>query len=112
MTESTFIHLAVRSSYSLLESMITPKGLKAWCAEQGMPAIAITDRNNLFGALEISLTLTDAGIQPIMACCFDVTDGLPKSEPSRISLYAQNDVGYKRLMLLSSRAYLDAADGV
>ena len=112
MTESTFIHLAVRSSYSLLESMITPKGLKAWCAEQGMPAIAITDRNNLFGALEISLTLTDAGIQPIMACCFDVTNGLPKSEPSRISLYAQNDVGYKRLMLLSSRAYLDAADGV
>jgi len=112
VTESTFIHLAVRSSYSLLESMITPKGLKAWCAEQGMPAIAITDRNNLFGALEISLTLTDAGIQPIMACCFDVTDGLPKSEPSRISLYAQNDVGYKRLMLLSSRAYLDAADGV
>ena len=112
MTESTFIHLAVRSSYSLLESMITPKGLKTWCAEQGMPAIAITDRNNLFGALEISLTLTDAGIQPIMACCFDVTNGLPKSEPSRISLYAQNDVGYKRLMLLSSRAYLDAADGV
>lgn len=112
MTESTFIHLAVRSSYSLLESMITPKGLKAWCTEQGMPAIAITDRNNLFGALEISLTLTEAGIQPIMACCFDVTDGLPKSEPSRISLYAQNDVGYKRLMLLSSRAYLDAADGV
>ena len=58
MTESPFIHLAVRSSYSLLESMITPKGLKAWCVEQGMPAVAITDRNNLFGALEISLTLT------------------------------------------------------
>ncbi len=92
--------------------MITPKGLKAWCIEQGMPAVAITDRNNLFGALEISLTLSDAGIQPIMACCFDVTDGIPKSEPTRISLYAQNDVGYKRLMLLSSRAYLDAADGV
>ena len=112
MTESPFIHLAVRSSYSLLESMITPKGLKAWCVEQDMPAVAITDRNNLFGALEISLTLSDAGIQPIMACCFDVTDGIPKSEPTRVSLYAQNDAGYKRLMLLSSRAYLDAADGV
>ena len=112
MTESPFIHLAVRSSYSLLESMITPKGLKAWCTEHGMPAIAVTDRNNLFGALEISLTLSDAGIQPIMACCFDVTDGLPKTEPTRVSLYAQNETGYKRLMLLSSRAYLDAADGV
>ncbi|KCZ56588.1 DNA polymerase III subunit alpha [Hyphomonas beringensis] len=112
MSESPFIHLAVRSSYSLLESMITPKGLKAWCVEQGMPAVAITDRNNLFGALEISLTLTDAGIQPIMACCFDVTDGVPKSDPTRISLYAQNEVGYKRLMYLSSRSYLDADDGV
>ena len=47
-----------------------------------------------------------------MACCFDVTDGMPKSEPTRVSLYAQNEIGYKRLMLLSSRAYLDAADGV
>jgi DNA polymerase III subunit alpha len=112
VTESPFIHLAVRSSYSLLESMITPKGLKAWSVEQGMPAVAITDRNNLYGALEISLTLTDAGIQPIMACCFDVTDGMPRSEPTRVSLYAQNETGYKRLMLLSSRAYLDAADGV
>jgi len=112
VSESQFIHLAVRSSYSLLESMITPKGLKAWCVEQGMPAVAITDRNNLFGALEISLTLTDAGIQPIMACCFDVTDGVPKSDPTRISLYAQNEVGYKRLMYLSSRSYLDAEDGV
>lgn len=112
MTESPFIHLAVRSSYSLLESMITPKGLKAWSVEQGMPAVAITDRNNLYGALEISLTLTDAGIQPIMACCFDVTDGMPRSELTRVSLYAQNETGYKRLMLLSSRAYLDAVDGV
>jgi DNA polymerase III subunit alpha len=112
VTESPFIHLAVRSSYSLLESMITPKGLKAWCVEQGMPAIAVTDRNNLYGALEISMSLSDAGIQPIMACCFDVTDGVPKSELTRVSLYAQNEIGYKRLMLLSSRAYLDAADGV
>ena len=112
MPESPFIHLAVRSSYSLLESMITPKGLKGWLLEHGMPAVAVTDRNNLFGALEISLTMSDAGIQPIMACCFDLTDGAHRSEPSRISLYAQDETGYQRLMLLSSRAYLDADDGV
>ena len=103
MPESPFIHLAVRSSYSLLESMITPKGLKGWLLEHGMPAVAVTDRNNLFGALEISLTMSDAGIQPIMACCFDLTDGGHRSEPSRISLYAQDETGYQRLMLLSSR---------
>ena len=112
MTDSPFIHLAVRSSYSLLESMITPKALKSWCLLEDMPAIAVTDRNNLFGALELSLTMAGAGIQPIMACCFDVTDGAPRSEPSRISLYAQNEQGYKRLMALSSYAYLDSADGV
>ena len=112
MTESPFIHLAVRSSYSLLESMISPKQLASWCSKNAMPAVAVTDRNNLFGALEISLTMVGAGIQPIMACCFDITDGKPRSEPTRLSLYAQNEVGYQRLMFLSSRAYLDADDGV
>ena len=112
MTESPFIHLAVRSSYSLLESMISPKQLAGWCQKNAMPAVAVTDRNNLFGALEISLTMVGAGIQPIMACCFDITDGKPRSEPTRLSLYAQNEVGYQRLMFLSSRAYLDSDDGV
>ncbi|MEZ5955272.1 MAG: DNA polymerase III subunit alpha, partial [Hyphomonas sp.] len=112
MPESPFIHLAVRSSYSLLESMISPKDLKAWCLQHGMPAAAITDRNNLFGALETSLTLSEAGIQPIMACCFDVVEAGHRAEPSRATVYAQNETGYRRLMFLSSRAYLDAADGV
>ena len=106
MPESPFIHLAIRSSYSLLESMISPKDVKAWCEEHLVPAVAITDRNNLFGALEISLTLSGAGIQPIMACCFDVVEDVPRAEPSRLSLYAQNETGYRRLMYLSSRAYL------
>ncbi|MEZ5984440.1 MAG: DNA polymerase III subunit alpha [Hyphomonas sp.] len=112
MSESPFIHLAIRSSYSLLESMISPKDVKAWCLEHLVPAVAITDRNNLFGALEISQTMSGAGIQPIMACCFDVVEDVPRAEPSRLSLYAQNETGYRRLMFLSSRAYLDAADGV
>lgn len=112
MSESPFIHLAVRSSYSLLESMISPKDVKAWCLEHLVPAVAITDRNNLFGALEISQTMSGAGIQPIMACCFDVVEDIPRAEPSRLTLYAQNETGYRRLMFLSSRAYLDAADGV
>jgi DNA polymerase III alpha subunit len=47
-----------------------------------------------------------------MACCFDVVEDVPRAEPSRLSLYAQNETGYRRLMYLSSRAYLDAADGV
>ena len=112
MTDSPFIHLAVRSSYSLLESMITPKKLTAWLAEQKMPAIAITDRNNMFGALEVSEALSGAGIQPIMACCFDILEDKIRGETSRLSVYAQNEVGYSRLMELSSFAYLESETGV
>lgn len=112
MTDPVFIHLAVRSSYSLLESMLTPSDLARWCKQQSMPAIAITDRNCLFGALELSVKLSESGIQPIMACCFDLIDGPGRGDPSRISLYAQDETGYRRLMFLSSMAYLEAADGV
>ncbi len=112
MTQPPFIHLAVRTSFSLLESMITTKALTSWCVDQAMPAVAVTDRNNLFGALELSESLAGAGVQPIMACCFDVTDGAHQESISRVTLYAQNDVGYQRLMALSSFAFLDAEDGV
>ncbi|HRK66070.1 MAG TPA: DNA polymerase III subunit alpha [Hyphomonas sp.] len=112
MTAPVFIPLAIRSSYSLLESMISPSDVAKWCKAYGVPAAAISDRNNLFGALEFSLKLAESGLQPIMACCFEFTDGVPRSEPSRVSLYAQNEVGYRRLMFLSSRAFLDAPDGV
>jgi DNA polymerase III subunit alpha len=112
MSDPVFIPLAIRSSYSLLESMITPGAIAKWCKAQGVPAAAVTDRNNLFGALEFSTKLVEYGVQPIMACCFDVTDGAPRSEPSRLSLYAQNAAGYRRLMFLSSKAFLDAPDGV
>lgn len=112
MPDSSFIHLAIRSSYSLLESMVTTKKLTSWLTEQGMPAVAVTDRNNMYGALEMSENLSGAGIQPIMACCFDVHDGTPKMTPARVSLYAQNSAGYARLLELSSFAYLEADDGV
>ena len=112
MSSPAFIPLAIRSSYSLLESMITPSDIAKWCKKHFVPAAAVTDRNNLFGALELATKLAESGVQPIMACCFDVTDGTPKSEPARISLYAQSEAGYQRLMFLSSRAYLDAPDGV
>ena len=112
MQSPVFIPLAIRSSYSLLESMITPADIAKWCTAHGVPAAGVTDRNNLFGALEFSTKLADYAVQPIMACAFDLTDGVPKSEPSRVSLYAQTEAGYRRLMYLSSRAFLDAPDGV
>lgn len=112
MDKSPFIHLSIRTSFSLLESMIETKTLTKWCVEQAMPAIAVTDHNNLFGALELSENLAGAGVQPIMACCFDVTDGAHQETLTRLTVYAQNQIGYQRLMALSSNAYLTAEDGV
>ncbi|MEO0466629.1 MAG: DNA polymerase III subunit alpha [Pseudomonadota bacterium] len=114
MSDSPFIHLAVRSSYSLLESMITPKALAAWAEEHRMPAVGITDRNNMFGALEISEGLAKIGVQPITACAFNVVDDATgrDREGWLVNLYAQNDEGYQRLMHLSSLAFLEPDDGV
>ncbi|MEL7452122.1 MAG: DNA polymerase III subunit alpha, partial [Pseudomonadota bacterium] len=111
MPNAPFIHLAVRSSYSLLESMVTTKAISAWAVEHEMPAIAVADRNNLFGALERSEALSAAGVQPIMACCFDVVEDAYRGETSTVRVYAQNEVGYGRLMELSSFAFLESDDG-
>jgi DNA polymerase-3 subunit alpha len=77
MSSPAFIPLAIRSSYSLLESMITPSDIAKWCKKHFVPAAAVTDRNNLFGALELSTKLAESGVQPIMACCFAAIDTLP-----------------------------------
>ncbi len=111
MTDSPFIHLAVRSSYSLLESMITPADIADWAVEHAMPALAVSDHNNLFGALELSELLSGRGVQPVMACCFDLLGPGPREPVSRVTLYAQDETGYRRLMALSSQAYLEAANG-
>ena len=60
-----FIHLHLHSSYSLAEGAIPIGRIKDLCLQAGMPAVAITDTNNLFGALEASVTLAGAGIQPL-----------------------------------------------
>ena len=61
-----FIHLRVHTEYSLLEGAVRVKGLPGQAAAMGMPAVAITDTNNLFAALEFSVTAAKAGVQPIL----------------------------------------------
>ena len=63
-----FVHLKTKTIYSLLEGTIFAKALADRCCEFKMPAVGITDRANLFGALEFSEVLSDRGIQPIIGC--------------------------------------------
>ena len=109
-----FIHLRARSPYSMLEGAVQIGALADWTAGQNMPAIALTDTNNLCGGLEFSEKLSGKGIQPIIGCTLSVDLGLPgqpgeirRDPDGTIVLIAQNEAGYLNLMALSSSAFLD-----
>ncbi len=113
-----FIHLHLRTAFSLLEGAIKPKGLVKLCKEHQMPAVAITDVNNLFGSLELSQALSKEGIQPIMGCQLGFVP-LPQEgmrtvnhrpKPESIVLLAQNEQGYHHLLEIASAAYLESAE--
>jgi DNA polymerase-3 subunit alpha len=113
MTSSPrFIHLRTHTEYSLLEGALRLKKLPGLCQQAEMPAIAVTDTNNMFSALEFSVTLSGAGIQPILGCQVDITfqqaepGGKPKF-PAPLVLLAQSEAGYENLMKLSSCLYVD-----
>ncbi|MEM9810405.1 MAG: DNA polymerase III subunit alpha, partial [Pseudomonadota bacterium] len=112
---ASFIHLHVHSSYSLAEGAIPVSRLKTLCEAVQMPAVAVTDTNNLFGALEVAETFAGAGIQPIIGMELPVvyeSDGdqpVKAAASSRLVLLAQNEAGYQRLMALASQSFLKPA---
>jgi DNA polymerase III subunit alpha len=120
MPAADFVHLRVHSAYSLSEGALKIPEIVALCKTAGMPAVAITDTNNLFGALEFSAACKEGGVQPIIGCQLTLAD--PRAEErgeraalardlSSIVLLAQNEAGYRNLMKLSSRAYLEPGPG-
>ena len=109
---SGFVHLRVRSAYSLLEGAIKAAEIAGLCHGSAMPAAALTDRANLFGALEFSQSMKDKGVQPIIGCALPVS-GIGEGPPERwarcptIVLLAKDEAGWLNLCSLSSMAYLD-----
>jgi DNA polymerase-3 subunit alpha len=113
-----FVHLRVKSAYSLLEGAVRPKELAKLARDGGMPAVAVTDVNNMFGVFEISETLAKAGVQPIVGCLLAVELGRAsssgqgsRSKPPMLPLLVQNEAGYRNLTKLLSAAYLGAEPG-
>ncbi len=107
-----FIHLRVHTEYSLLEGAVRLKKLPGLCEKMEMPAVAVTDTNSMFSALEFAVTASGAGIQPIMGCQVDLTyvqaqPGEKPKAPAPLVLLAQSEVGYENLMKLSSCLYVD-----
>jgi len=115
---ASFVHLRVKSAYSLLEGAVRPGELAGLCADAGTPAVAVTDVNNLFGVFEITETLIKAGIQPIVGTLLSVEFGArsplqtgSRKKPPHVALLVQNEVGYLNLTRLLSSAYLDVEAG-
>src|SRR4051794_40226579 len=129
MPLADFIHLRVHSAYSLSAGAIKTKELVQLCRGEAMPAVAITDSGNLFGALEFATACSEAGIQPIIGCEIALApNGSGRNgraangngqahapnghgERDRIVLLVQNEAGYRNLLSLVSRAFLDGEAG-
>lgn len=107
-----FIHLRSHSEYSLLEGALRLKKLPELCRKAEMPALALTDTNNMFAALEFSVAMSGAGVQPILGCQTDLSyvearPGEKPPLPAPLVLLAQSEGGYENLMKLNSCLYVD-----
>jgi DNA polymerase-3 subunit alpha len=112
-----FIHLRVHTEHSLLEGAVPVKKLIGLCTAQSMPAVAVTDTNNMFAALEFSVLAQGAGVQPIVGCQVAVAHdpaapGERPRSPAPMVLLAQSEAGYMNLMKLNSCLYIDKAGQV
>jgi len=112
-TEPRFIHLRLHTEYSLLEGAVRVKTIAALCKKYKMPAVAVTDTNNMFCALEFSVAATSDGVQPIIGCQVDLAYELaPRGErprpPAPVVLLSQNEVGYRNLLKINTCLYVDA----
>ncbi|MZG31030.1 MAG: DNA polymerase III subunit alpha [Nitrospinae bacterium] len=116
MNPSNFVHLHLHTSYSLLDSSIRHSALFEKAVEFGMPAVAMTDHGNLFGAVEFYNTARKFGVKPIIGCEVYVApesrheksskDGL-RDASYHLILLSENETGYKNLLKLVTKGYLE-----
>ena len=110
---SQFVHLHLHSGFSLLDGAIDHDVLAKTAAKYGMPAVAVTDHGNLFGAIGFYDAATKAGVKPIIGCEMyvaktDHKDRDPsRGRPHHLIVLCENERGYQNLVKLVSKAYLD-----
>ena len=109
-----FIHLRVHSAFSLLEGALPLKRIVGLAEADRMPAVAVTDTANLFGALEFSEAAFARGVQPLVGCTLPlrlmerIQNGRRVSPVARLPLIAATPDGFSNLVRLVSRAYLES----
>jgi DNA polymerase-3 subunit alpha len=114
MSRDSFVHLHLHTEYSLLDGAIRMKELMKKAAEFKMPAVAITDHGNLFGAIEFYQEAQRAGVKPIIGCEAYIAPGSHKDRPGsrrdaayHFTLLTENETGYRNLVKLITAAHLE-----
>ncbi len=114
MPADQFVHLHLHTEYSLLDGAVRMKALMQKAAEMQMPAVAITDHGNLYGAIDFYQAGKAAGVKPIIGVEAYIAPGSIKDRPNsqrdaanHFTLLAQNETGYKNLVRLMSTAHLE-----
>jgi DNA polymerase III subunit alpha len=115
MPQSNFVHLHVHTQYSLLDGAIRINDLIAKAKEYGMPAIAMTDHGNMYGAIDFYQQAQKNGIKPILGCelyvapqsRLDKTSGYTGDNANHLVVLAKDITGYQNLIKLTSIGYLE-----
>src|SRR5438876_7722587 len=114
MPRDSFVHLHLHTEYSLLDGALRMKEVMNQAVQFKMPAIAITDHGNLYGAIEFYQEAQRAGIKPIIGCEAYIAPGSHKDRSSspgaaayHLTLLARDEAGYRNLVKLISTAHLD-----
>ena len=114
MPRDSFVHLHLHTEYSLLDGAVRMKELMKKAAEMKMPAVAMTDHGNLYGAIEFYQEAQQAGVKPIIGCEAYVAPRSCKERSASMrdaayhfTLLARDEIGYHNLVKLISTAHLE-----
>lgn len=102
----SFVHLRCHSEYSIVDGIVRIDDYIKQAASDKMPAVALTDLSNLFGAIKFYKTARGKGVKPIIGCDVWLENPVNRDQPSRLLLLCQSHAGYLLLCQLISRAYL------
>lgn len=102
----SFVHLRCHSEYSIVDGIVRIDDYVQQARADNMPALALTDLNNLFGAIKFYKAARAKGLKPILGCDIWLENPLNRDQPSRLLLLCQSHAGYLLLCQLLSRAYL------
>jgi DNA polymerase-3 subunit alpha len=107
MTSPAFVHLHLHTEYSLVDGTVRIPALMERCASMAMPAVALTDQNNLFGLVKFYRKAMAAGVKPLIGVDLRLFNEDEPERPFTLLLLVQNTSGYRKLSELVTRSYLE-----